>query len=937
MDDLSLPLALLDNLGDALVIVDERDQVLRWSERASELLGLPAAACLGRPLAELVRLGSGPLPLADVRSFLAERGDTCWQGEGSLGTAARPALLAEWTVRALPSPAGALCLVVRPQASAAPSAGDDLETRRAWTVFDRSISELITLPPDADFFAAAVQRIHQVTSARFVAMSEVRGDTLVCRAYAAKTRLVDAAEVLGVSPVGLELPLSAVARAELTRGRLHPVPGGLHGLLLGRFPEWLCRLIERSAGLGPIYSIGLCWQGTLHGNATFALPAGASVPVERIEALANLVALAFQKRETESALRRSEERYRTVFQSSALAIGVRDLEGGYLEFNQAYARMLGYSFEELFDKRTADLTHPDDVHVSTSNMALVSTGSAEVRRYLKRYVRKDGGVVWGDVCIQPLRGPSGEPYAILGTVVDVTERWEAQREGEAWKQRYELLALSSGNVVYDCDTSGGIVWGGSHEPVLGYSAAELAGGGAEWLERIHPDDRSAVEARFDEATRAGTRFDAEYRFRHRDGHYLLIRDIGFPVRGSGGSVERFIGTMVDITAERRAEEERRALEEQLRQAQKLESIGRLAGGVAHDFNNIMTGILGYTELLLAETPEGSAHEDLLEIRQAARRASSLTAQLLAFSRKQIIVPRVLDLRELLQGSARMLQRLIGEDIELVLEVRDELPILADPSQMDQVLFNLAVNARDAMPRGGKLSVEAEVASVDEPRARQHGAKPGEFVRLTVSDTGVGMSVEVRERLFEPFFTTKEQGKGTGLGLSTIFGILQQNGGFIEVESAPGAGARFLLYWPRAEGPVSTPPEPVQRPRPGHETVLVVEDDDSVRALARRILERSGYRVLCAANAVDAEAALREAEPAVAVLLTDVIMPSLDGRQLYERLRALQPGLRVVFMSGYAGEVIARHGVLEASVHFVQKPFDAHALTRVLREALDEGA
>jgi PAS domain S-box-containing protein len=750
--------------------------------------------------------------------------------------------------------------------------------------------------------------------------------------------MLDASQVLGVNPVGLELPLplSPEARGQLATGRLHLVPGGLYAILLERWPSWLCRLVERSVNLGPIYSIGLCWQGELLGAATLATSRGAQVPSERIEALANLVALAFQKRQTEAALRRSEERYRTLFQSSALAIGVRDLDGSYLEFNQAYARMLGYSLEELATKRTADITHPDDVPVSSGNMARVASGEAEVRRYLKRYLRKDGRVVWGDVCIQPLRRPDGTPHAVLGTVVDVTERWEAQRESEAWKQRYELLSLSSGSIVYDRDPSGEIVWGGSHLAVLGYTLEELAGGVREWLERVHPEDRDRTEASFESASGAGHQFQAEYRFRHREGHYLLVRDMGYPIKAAGGKVERLIGAIVDITAEKRAEEERRALEEQLRQAQKMESIGRLAGGVAHDFNNIMTGIMGYTELLLGGASE-TVHEDLLEIKHAAKRAAGLTAQLLAFSRKQIIVPRKLDLGEQLRGSARMIERLIGEDVELSLAISSGLaPILADPGQIDQILFNLAVNARDAMPGGGKLTVAAAEASVDESRARELTmARPGDFVVVSVSDTGQGMSQEILERLFEPFFTTKERGKGTGLGLSTVFGILQQNEGFIEVSSAPGLGSCFNLYWPRSEGPIAAAGEPQPSPRPGHETVLVVEDEESVRSLAQRFLRQNGYRVLGASTVAEAEAALRRADPRVELLLTDVIMPGVDGRQLHERLRALQPELKVVYMSGYAGEVIAHHGVLESSVHFLPKPFDADSLTSAVRAALDE--
>ncbi len=929
-----LNFSLLDDLGDAVLMIDAEDRISYLGPRAEALLGLPAGDCLGRRVCDHVRLGDEPLPLDEVRRFL-EGGATSWRGEGTLG--ARDGLTAEWTLRPLDPEAsgGELVLVVRPRPPGVPGRGE--QARQPWADFYRAVSEVITLPPEADFFAACARSMRELSGARFVSTNEVCGDRLVCRGYASAPSLVlSAAQLLGVEPVGLELPLLEAARVSLATGRLHEVPGGLHAILLDRWPEWLCRLIARSADLGSIYSIGLCWRGQLLGNATLATQRGQQVQAERIEALANLIALAFQKRQTEAALRRSEGRYRTLFHSSALAIGVRAIDGAYIEFNQAYARMLGYTLEELRARRTVDVTHPDDVQLSEQHLGRIARGESELERYEKRYLRKDGSVVRGDVCVQPLRGEDGAPAAILGTVVDVTQRWQAQRESVEWKRRYELLALSSGSVAYELHEDGTVVWGGSLGPALGYRAEELEGGLARWMELIHPEDRVEAEAAHLAAVRTQVRLRVEYRLRHRDGRYLRVQDTGYPVRGTG-ELARVVGLLVDVTAERKAEEERRALEEQLRQAQKLESIGRLAGGVAHDFNNLMTAILGCTELLLGQHRAGDPdHDDLLDIRDAARRAAALTSQLLAFSRKQIIIPRVIELGGLLRASERVLQRLIGEDVALVFELAPDLAsIKADPGQIEQVLFNLVVNARDAMPGGGKLTVAAENVTVDETRAAQADATSGHHVRLSVTDSGQGMTPEVRERIFEPFFTTKELGKGTGLGLSTVFGIIKQNGGFIEVESAPGQGATFRLYWPRAEGQATPSVEQMGCPRPGTETVLVVEDEEVVRSTARRFLTHHGYRVLCASNPSEAEVALRGADPRVDILLTDVILPELDGRQLFERLRVLQPELRVVFMSGHAGDVIAARGVLEQDVHFLQKPFDVAQLTRALRAALEE--
>ncbi|MCL4234813.1 MAG: response regulator, partial [Deltaproteobacteria bacterium] len=386
----------------------------------------------------------------------------------------------------------------------------------------------------------------------------------------------------------------------------------------------------------------------------------------------------------------------------------------------------------------------------------------------------------------------------------------------------------------------------------------------------------------------------------------------------------------------RAEKERMRLEEQLRAAAKMEAIGRLAGGVAHDFNNILTSIRGYAELLLRSVrEEDPMAEDLQEITKAADRAASLTQQLLAFSRKQIIEPRVIDLNDVIENSARMLKRMIGEDVDLIWVPDAHLtPVRVDPVQMEQVLINLAVNARDAMPDGGRLTIATANAAVDRDYAsRNADASPGMYVMMSVRDTGHGMSDEVRERIFEPFFTTKEQGKGTGLGLATVYGIARQNGGFITVDSQPGAGSDFRFYLPAASEPAHAPKSPESPTAAGGaEAILVVEDEDAVRRLAKRVLERNGYRVIEAASGDEALAVGDDV--AIDLVLTDVVMPHMNGRQLVEKLLARRPGLRVVFMSGYTEDAIARHGVLEDGTAFLQKPFTAADLARKIREALD---
>ncbi|HLQ59905.1 MAG TPA: ATP-binding protein, partial [Gemmatimonadales bacterium] len=397
---------------------------------------------------------------------------------------------------------------------------------------------------------------------------------------------------------------------------------------------------------------------------------------------------------------------------------------------------------------------------------------------------------------------------------------------------------------------------------------------------------------------------------------------------------RVWGTQRDVT-------EQRHLEEQFRQSQKMEAVGQLAGGIAHDFNNLLTAILGNTQLLLRDLPPGDAKRgDVEEIRKASERAASLTRQLLAYSRRQMLQPKVLDLNVVVAEMDKMLRRLIGEHIALVAALQSDLGhVRADPNQIEQVIVNLAVNARDAMPDGGKLTIETANVDLDETFAQAHlGSVPGAYAMLAVTDTGHGMDVNVRAHLFEPFFTTKEVGKGTGLGLATVYGIVKQSGGYISVYSERGRGSTFKIYLPRIATPSATPAAP---PRVGaargSETVLVVEDELAVLTLSRRALEAQGYVVLAAS---DAAAALRVVERhggTIHLLLTDVVMPGMSGRDLADRLTAQRPGIRVLYMSGYPGDAVVQHGTLPSGSAFLQKPFSPDGLARKVRDVLDATA
>jgi PAS domain S-box-containing protein len=472
----------------------------------------------------------------------------------------------------------------------------------------------------------------------------------------------------------------------------------------------------------------------------------------------------------------------------------------------------------------------------------------------------------------------------------------------------------------------------------------------EFRQVVHPDDWGVVErsvALAIDPKRHGP-LEVEYRIRRTDGEIRWVHSTAVPRFGDDpkAPASGMHGVLKDVTDRKEAElalqhalDATKKSEERLRHAQKMEAVGRLAGGVAHDFNNILTVILAGAEAVCEGLDRTDPlREDAVEILKAGERAAALTRQLLAFSRKQVLEPRVVDVNQLVQNLEKMLQRLVGEDLELSLHLAPRVhPCLIDPGQFEQALVNLAVNARDAMPEGGRLVIETANVELDERWAAEHpDARLGPHVRVSVTDTGVGMSAEVQSRIFEPFFTTKEPGRGTGLGLSTVYGIVQQSGGALSVTSVEGQGSTFRLFFPRAEQPVESP-EPSPGPTPpvtGKETVLLVEDDAAVRSTVLTILRRGGYTVLSAANAGEAVLICEERQDPIHLLVSDVVMPRLNGRRLAERLRKTMPTLKVLFMSGYTADALGGHGVLEPGFDFIAKPVTSEALLRRVREILD---
>jgi PAS domain S-box-containing protein len=550
-----------------------------------------------------------------------------------------------------------------------------------------------------------------------------------------------------------------------------------------------------------------------------------------------------------------------------------------------------------------------------------------------------------------------EPARLLLIVQDLSEEERLQAARRASEERFRDLVQGLDAIVWEADAASLRFSFVSQraEAILGFPVVRWLGTPDFFLTRIHPDDRTRAMRVCRDAIAEGADHEFEYRALTAHGREVWLRDIVHVVPSIVGRSTQLRGLTVELTERKRAEEALRQTEEQLRQAQKMDAVGKLAGGIAHDFNNLLMVIRGEADLILRRLDSGDSLRHNAEgIREASDQAAALTRQLLAFSRKQVLAPSVVDLNLVVAGIQQMLRRLIGETINLITISAPDLGLVkADPGQLEQMIINLAVNARDAMLDGGRLTIATSNVDVDERAARPGGVTPGPYVLLEVSDTGVGMDRETQAHLFEPFFTTKDHGKGTGLGLSTVYGIVNQSGGQIAVESAPGRGATFRVYLPRIEEVAEVPAQdlrprredaaPAAAIRSEHavdsrrETVLLVEDARRVREVVREILEMSGYEVLEARQGAEAlEISGRHPGP-VHLMVTDVVMPEMSGRELAQRLARLRPDMRVLYMSGYTDDAIVRHGVLDEGMAFIAKPFTPNALAAKVRAVLDAPA
>jgi PAS domain S-box-containing protein len=632
------------------------------------------------------------------------------------------------------------------------------------------------------------------------------------------------------------------------------------------------------------------------------------------------------------ALQQSERKLTAAARLARLGYWEDDVVANRLSWSEETCHLLGLPIAERTRSwaEFSELVHPDDRGIVQEARARVLRGE----QWLKvgfRGMLPDGGIRHVETIADPIKDKRGQIVSVVGAIQDVSERKLADDvlRGSQERLRFALQATGLGQWDWDLTTNVVEFWP-EWKRQIGYEPDEIPNRYEEWESRLHPDDRervlTALRAYLDGRQ---PEYSLEFRLRHKNGTYRWIYTRGAALRDASGRQTHMIGCHLDIT-------ERKQLEEQYRQAQKMQAIGQLAGGIAHDFNNLLTVIEGNAELVGVQLgPAHRSQRDIDEIRAATKSAASLTRQLLAFSRPQILKPQVLDVDQVLGRMQNLLGRLIGENITLLMNRSASSRVTADPGQIEQVIINLAVNARDAMPNGGRLLIETMDVDLDATYAAQHrGSSLGKHVLIAVSDTGVGMDETTLAHLFEPFFTTKPAGQGTGLGLATVYGIVKQSGGSIWVYSEPGRGSTFKIYLPVAtvNAEPGPPPADAQVLR-GTETVLVIEAQAGVRTLIEKTLHRFGYTVIASATGSEVMAAALAYEGPIHLMLTDVILPGASGRETARRVLAVRPDVRVLYMSGYTDDAIVQHGVLDPGHAFIQKPFTAENLLRRIREVL----
>ncbi|HAK59792.1 MAG TPA: hybrid sensor histidine kinase/response regulator [Nitrospiraceae bacterium] len=639
-----------------------------------------------------------------------------------------------------------------------------------------------------------------------------------------------------------------------------------------------------------------------------------------------------ERKLTENALRESEERFRGAFNSAAHGISLVAPDGRWMKVNSSLCTILGYTEEELLATNFQTITHPDDLDADLQFVQKLLAGEIPSYQMEKRYFHKRGHTIWILLSVSVVKDTKGTPLYFVSQVQDVSESKRAEeslrRNKKALENAQRIAHL--GQWAWDINADR-VTLSEDLFRLFGLQTREYISY-EDFLGIIHPDDVAIMKKTVEGAIYQSKSFRAEYRIMRPDGTEKAFHSEGEVYDDNAGNPISMFGIAQDIT-------ERKKLEAQLLQAQKMEAVGQLAGGIAHDFNNILTAIMGYGNILqMRMGKDGPLRPQVDNIIASAERAALLTHSLLAFSRKQVILPAPVGVNGIVTRVLKLLAHLIGEDIDIKKVLSDEeIIVMADAGQIEHVLMNLATNARDAMPGGGTLIIGTRPAELDDEYVKAHGyGAPGHYAVLSITDGGIGMDEMTKDRIFEPFFTTKESGRGTGLGLAMVYGIIKQHGGHITVYSEPEKGTTFTIYLPRITSEaIAEQPEEASTPPGGTETILVGEDDAALRSLARTVLEDFGYTVIMAEDGEDAVRQFKEHAETIQLLLLDVIMPGKNGKEAYEEIRNVKPDVKVLFTSGYTADLIQKKGILDGDINLVYKPVSPTELLIKIREVLDQ--